>query len=328
MKALLGQLSDLDIRLLRVFMAVVDSGGLSAAEMELNIGRSTISRHLKDLEQRLGLVLCHRGRAGFSLTGEGQHIYESAQRLLVSIDDFRHEVNDLHSSLKGHLVIAMFDTTVSNDHCRVDQAIAEYVAKAPEVAIDIHVVPVNEIEKGVLEGRYHVGIIPPHRRSASLEYLPLFGETMFLYCGKGHPLYDAVRNDAVQNNSVRTSTVKNKTAQNKTVPPVSDSKVMAQKYVGLSFNSPNMETGRTLGLIKSASASNQEGITTLIKSGQYIGFLPDHFADIMVAKGQLAKIPNDKFTYYCEFTAIHRKSPKPTRIVTEFLDALQRTRAK
>lgn len=56
MKALLGQLADMDIRLLRVFNSVVECGGLSAAEMELNIGRSTISRHLKDLEARLGIM--------------------------------------------------------------------------------------------------------------------------------------------------------------------------------------------------------------------------------------------------------------------------------
>ena len=67
-KALLGQVSDVDMRLLRVFGAVVRCGGISAAELELNIGRSTISRHLKDLETRLGVTLCHRGRGGFVLS--------------------------------------------------------------------------------------------------------------------------------------------------------------------------------------------------------------------------------------------------------------------
>ncbi len=61
-RALLGQLSDMDLRLLRVFKAVVDCGGMSAAELELNISLSTISKHIKDLEQRLGLTLCQRGR--------------------------------------------------------------------------------------------------------------------------------------------------------------------------------------------------------------------------------------------------------------------------
>jgi len=297
MKVFLGQLSDMDIRLLRVFISVVDSGGLSAAEMELNIGRSTISRHLKDLEVRLGMVLCHRGRAGFSLTNEGTQIYASALRLFLSMEDFKHEVNDLHQSLTGRLVIAMFDTTTTNSECQVNKAIGEYAKKAPNVAIDIHVVPINEIEKGVIEGRYHIGIIPPQRRSASLEYMPIFGEQMFLYCGQGHALFNLEG-------------------------AISDKVIKEQRYAGLTFSSPNMEQGNALGLIKSSAASNQEGIATLIRSGQYIGFLPEHFAKIMETNGQLKKLDNPKFSYFCEFTAIHRKSPKPTRVVKQFIDAL------
>ena len=70
-KALLGNVTDNDLRLLRVFRAVVACGGFAAAELELNINRSTISRHIKDLEMRLGVTLCRRGRGGFALTDEG-----------------------------------------------------------------------------------------------------------------------------------------------------------------------------------------------------------------------------------------------------------------
>ena len=71
-RAVLGQISDMDLRLLRVFRSVVECGGMAAAELELNIATSTISRHIKDLETRLGLTLCRRGRGGFALTPEGQ----------------------------------------------------------------------------------------------------------------------------------------------------------------------------------------------------------------------------------------------------------------
>ncbi|HMN56677.1 MAG TPA: LysR family transcriptional regulator, partial [Ottowia sp.] len=82
-RALLGQLSDMDLRLLQVFKAVVDCGGMAAAELELNIGISAVSRHVKDLETRLGLTLCRRGRAGFALTAEGQRVYDETLRLLA-----------------------------------------------------------------------------------------------------------------------------------------------------------------------------------------------------------------------------------------------------
>ena len=66
----LMRLDDVDLRLLRVFKAVADCGGMASAELELDLAMSTISRHVKELETRLGLVLCRRGRAGFALTPE------------------------------------------------------------------------------------------------------------------------------------------------------------------------------------------------------------------------------------------------------------------
>ena len=51
-----------DIRLLRVFQTIVLSGGIAAAERALNVGRSTISRQLSDLEFRLGMKLYHHHR--------------------------------------------------------------------------------------------------------------------------------------------------------------------------------------------------------------------------------------------------------------------------
>ena len=88
-RAVLGQLSDADIRLLRVFQAVVNCGGMSAAELELNISTSTISRHVKDLEVRLGLTLCRRGRGGFALTPEGERIHAETRQLLLATESFQ-----------------------------------------------------------------------------------------------------------------------------------------------------------------------------------------------------------------------------------------------
>ena len=62
---MLMNLSEGDLRLLRVFAKVVEAGGFSAAQIELNVSQSTISTHMTALEQRLGMRLCERGRSGF-----------------------------------------------------------------------------------------------------------------------------------------------------------------------------------------------------------------------------------------------------------------------
>ena len=130
-RAVLGQVSDMDLRLLQVFKAVVDCGGLSAAELELNIGTSTVSRHLKDLETRLGLVLCRRGRAGFALTAEGRRVYDETLRLLAAVDGFRASVDDIHQRMGGTLAVALFDKTASNPAARIHAAIDAFTRAAP-----------------------------------------------------------------------------------------------------------------------------------------------------------------------------------------------------
>jgi DNA-binding transcriptional LysR family regulator len=68
---MLTTVSDLDVRLIRVFLAIVDAGGLSAAQVSLNVGQPTLSSQLATLETRLGFTLCERGRGGVRLTVKG-----------------------------------------------------------------------------------------------------------------------------------------------------------------------------------------------------------------------------------------------------------------
>jgi DNA-binding transcriptional LysR family regulator len=77
-RAAVFQFAEKDLRLLKVFMTVVDSGGYTAAQAELNVGTSTISNHMTELEQRLGARLCQRGRIGFQLTDKGEFVYQAA----------------------------------------------------------------------------------------------------------------------------------------------------------------------------------------------------------------------------------------------------------
>ncbi|RAC29133.1 LysR family transcriptional regulator, partial [Burkholderia multivorans] len=50
--------TDLDLRLIRVFLAVVDARGITAAEASLGVRQSTISTQLSALEARVGFKLC------------------------------------------------------------------------------------------------------------------------------------------------------------------------------------------------------------------------------------------------------------------------------
>lgn len=296
--ALLGQVGDMDLRLLRVFKTVVDCGGMAAAELELNIGTSTISRHVKDLEIRLGLTLCRRGRAGFSLTAEGERIYAETQRLLASTDAFRSSVDEIHRRLGGQLSVAVFDKTASNPAAHIGHAIAAFCARAPDVELHLHVAPINAIERGVIDGQFQVGVIPGHRRSDSLLYDALFEETMLLYCGAQHALFGG------------------------SGAALGWGDLAEHQFAGLGYHSPNMEISQQMRLPRRATAFDQEAIATLILSGRFLGFLPDHYAAGFVALGQMRAVNPALFRYGCSFLGILRRSPEPSRAARVFQDCL------
>lgn len=299
-RAVLGQLSDMDLRLLKVFKSVVDCGGMAAAELELNIGTSTVSRHVKDLETRLGLVLCRRGRAGFALTAEGQRVYDETLRLLASVDAFRGSIDDIHNRMGGQLEVALFDKTATNPKARIGEAIARFTEIAPEVNLAVHVGSINAIEQGVLEGNFQIGIIPAHRSSKSLVYADLFDETMLLYCGKGHPLFDSPH------------------------AKLTWSKLGEHHFAGLGYHSPNMELSHRARLSRKATGFDQEAIATLILSGRFLGFLPDHYAQVFEQRGLMKTVLPARFNYACRFVSLLRRSPKPSRAVLAFQACLEK----
>ena len=107
-------LSGLDFKLLRVFKAVVEAGGFSAAQNELNVGLAAISKQISDLEIRLGMRLCTRGREGFRLTEEGRLVYQASIDLFASVDSFRDRLSSAQNELIGDLSIGVIDNTLQD----------------------------------------------------------------------------------------------------------------------------------------------------------------------------------------------------------------------
>ncbi|WP_375228972.1 LysR family transcriptional regulator [Roseobacter sp. S98] len=303
-RALLKRLSDVDIRLIRIFVAVTECGGFAASELELNIGRSTISRHIADLEQRLGLRLCNRGPSGFSLTVEGEKVLASARRLLGSLDGFQAEVDEIHQTLTGTLRLGIFDQSTTNPEAHLDDAIRRFDQSAPGVTLEIALHAPNVLEAQVVDGSLDVAVVPIHRQSGSLSYEPLYDEHMTLYCGRGHPLFDAPSD------------------------PDALPELSSWKYAGFGFNSPNMIAGQKLGLRRAARVQEEEALALLIQSGCYLGYLADHVAATFMASNSVRPIAARHSAYVSRFAAITRRQPEPDRKTKEFLRCLRRAHAE
>jgi DNA-binding transcriptional LysR family regulator len=74
------------------FVAVVDAGSFVGAADATGASKAAISRHVADLEQRLGVRLLHRTTRRLSLTEEGRLFFDRAKELLESIDEAESQV--------------------------------------------------------------------------------------------------------------------------------------------------------------------------------------------------------------------------------------------
>ncbi|QJQ96466.1 MULTISPECIES: LysR family transcriptional regulator [Halomonadaceae] len=295
-----GRVSDFDIRLIRVFKAVAECGGFTAAEVELGISRSAISLHMSDLEKRLGLRLCQRGRSGFALTEEGRQVYDAGLTMLASLETFRTEINGLHRTLRGELNIGITDNLVSMPQMHITHSLAELKVQGPEVRINIHMDTPDAIAQGVLDARLHVGVVPEVNLLASLQPLPLYSERSLLYCASTHPLH---AQDGAS---------------------LEDEALQAHEAVVPAYPLPETAREPHARLNGTATASDREGAAFLILTGSYIGYLPDHLAASWVAAGRLKALKGEAWQYLTPFVAITRRDRRPHRVLEAFLDALKR----
>jgi DNA-binding transcriptional LysR family regulator len=74
------------------FVAVVDAGSFIRAADASGMSKAAVSRHVNDLEQRLGVRLLHRTTRRLSLTAEGQAFHARCKELLASVDEAESEI--------------------------------------------------------------------------------------------------------------------------------------------------------------------------------------------------------------------------------------------
>ena len=78
--------SDVTLERLRSFVRVAERGNFSAVARELNIGQSSVTRHLSELEDALGVALLSRTTRRVSLTEEGGRYYAHAVQILRLVE--------------------------------------------------------------------------------------------------------------------------------------------------------------------------------------------------------------------------------------------------
>lgn len=298
------RIQDIDLKLLRTFKAIVEAGGVSAAQVALNTSQSTLSTQLVELEARLGFTLCRRGRGGFALTSEGEKLLEALDNLIAATERFQNAVADISGEMRGILRIGVMDAMLSNTAWPLHEVIEKFSNAARETVVDLTLVAPASMEAALVEGRRDVVIGPFSQKNASLGYIPLYQERHSLYASKHHPLAQLAEvtfDDLRKHGLVATP-----------------SELQRLPYI----RKQSGRGGRQLAV--AATVDQMESHAILIKSGRYVGFMPEHV--VQSSDGFVKLRAGDELQYYSPIYLAHRKDAELNLMLRSFLNRVREQR--
>jgi DNA-binding transcriptional LysR family regulator len=281
----LPEVTAVDLKLLRTFVVVADAGGMAAGAAALGRGLSTVSGQVKALEDRLGLTLCSRGRAGFRLSEAGEAVLAEARQLLAAYEGFGARVAGLRDRLAGPVRLGLLDATITDPAARMVEAIAAFAARAPEAEVRLVSRPPDELLKGLTEASLDVAVGSFPRVALGLEYRDLWRERQLFYAGADHPLF-SLPDDAIDFEAVRRH------------------RLVARSYWGR--RDIKVFAGTRVGAV----VAEMEMEAMLILSGAFLGYLPAHYAAPWVVAGRMRALAPARLAY----TAPFRLAWRPDRI--------------
>jgi len=155
---------------LRTFLAVLEHKSFVRAGQALHVGQSTVSFHIKSLEQRVGTTLLERGRGSVAPTAAGRTLQPLAERIMALCDEATMRLKAGESGEAGRLVLAA--STVPGEYL-LPPVLAQLHTRHPRVQVELGVTDSEKATSAVLAKEADVALVgrkPRDRRLTSAHF--------------------------------------------------------------------------------------------------------------------------------------------------------------
>ncbi|AYB54338.1 LysR family transcriptional regulator [Ralstonia solanacearum] len=287
MHQLQPELTERHLRSLRIFCAVAQANGFAAAEKQLNMSKASISRHIREVEDHLGVRLCDRGPSGFELTEAGRVALDLARDALKSLERIGPEIDAVRGVLSGTLTIGMSEQIMQHADFHLSEALAALREEAPGVRVELAVMAFADLTLALRERRVQIAVRGMYKHDSGFNYLCLFNERQRVY------------------------TARDNLNRPRRLPLV----YRQQPFVhdALSVH----------GFSRGPEATGLEAVAMFVATGHYVGLLPEHYADTVSHRYALVPLPGSP-VYDNKMCAITETARPASRSLDLFLSILTR----
>jgi len=170
---------------LRLFVNIADSNSMTRGAERSHLSLPAASVRIKNLEEGIGARLLYRGSQGVTLTPPGQALAHHARQVLHQLEQLRGDLQEYAQGVKGHLRVFASTTAITEF---LPDVLRTYLAKHPDVNIDLRERVSDEIVRAVVDGQTDLGIVAGTVRTEGLEVMPYRTDRLVLAVPAAHPL--------------------------------------------------------------------------------------------------------------------------------------------
>jgi LysR family transcriptional regulator, regulator of the ytmI operon len=175
----------MELRHLATFRAVLREGSFLGAARALGIAQPTVTLHVQELEEELGVSLFDRRGRRRPTTEAGGRFAERALPILDAMDALERSMAELRDGRSGWIRIGAIEPAASQ---RVTPLLGRLRRERPGLRIRMDVSGTRGISRAVADGELDLGLCSAPPAELGLDFEPLFEEEMALLLPRGHRL--------------------------------------------------------------------------------------------------------------------------------------------
>ncbi|HLH37592.1 MAG TPA: LysR family transcriptional regulator [Bryobacteraceae bacterium] len=175
----------MDLHQLRVFHAAVAAGGFTRAGEELHLSQSTVSQHIKLLEDELGCPLFLRVGKRVQVTEAGKVLLPYAERIFRDLKNAEMAVREMNALRRGTVRLGVGPTTLTY---RLPGVLADYKRRFPEIELIVLAGTTEFLLQALRAQRLDLAVVMAAGPQPGLSMKPLGREEMVFVVSHDHPL--------------------------------------------------------------------------------------------------------------------------------------------
>lgn len=172
---------------LRLFVAVVEEGTITAGARQIHLSLAAASARLQRLEHEIGATLLHRAKSGVTPTDAGQTLLRHAGNLQRELDTLHAEMS-VHAQGVRSTIRLVCNTAAMTEY--LPPLLGPFLAAHPDVDIDLRELGSHDVLQAMHQERADIGIVADYVGLEGLETYPFCDDQLVCLIPASWPQFD------------------------------------------------------------------------------------------------------------------------------------------